>query len=114
MQIGKSVKESAVKKLSRFGLRLALLRGKVARVELHGLRCCGYSAWVIDRQGQRRQFAEGERSVWPDQGSLKRVLRSVGVREVYWRQVVSHDEMIGRPGCSEPEAGLPVPLRAEG
>lgn len=103
-----------MKKLSRFGLRLALLRGKVARVELHGLRCCGYSVWVIDRQGQRRQFAEGERSVWPDQGSLKRVLRSVGVREVYWRQVVSHDEMIGRPGCNEPEAGLPMPQRAEG
>ena len=48
-----------MKKLSRFGLRLALLRGKVARVELHGLRCCGYSAWVIDRQGQRRLHPPG-------------------------------------------------------
>ena len=100
-------------KLSKLGLRFAVCRGRIDRVELHGLRCCGYSAWVVEHSGKRRQFAEGQRTVWSDQGSLKRVLQACGVREVYWRQPVSHDEMIGRPLGIEPERGLRIPLRAE-
>lgn len=100
-------------KLSKLGLRFALCRGRIDRVELHGLRCCGYSAWVVERNGNRRQFSEGQRTVWSDQGSLKRVLQGCGVREVYWRQPVSHDEMIGRPLAVEPERGLRMPLVAE-
>lgn len=96
--------------MSRADLRYALRRDRVDQVELHGLRCCGYSAWIIERSGTRAQFADGERIVWSDQGSLKRALRACGVREVYWRQAVSHDEMIGRPACMEPERGLRIPL----
>jgi len=99
--------------ISKLGLRFALYRGRLERVELHGLRCCGYSAWVIERNGNRRQFVEGLRTVWSDQGSLKRVLHACGVREVYWRQPVSHDEMIGRPSAVELERGLRMPLVAE-
>ncbi len=99
--------------VSRLGLRIALFRGRIERVELHGLRCCGYSAWVVERSGRRRQFADGQRNVWSDQGSLKRELRACGVREVYWRQPVSHDEMIGRPAAVESGFGLRMPLLAD-
>jgi len=99
--------------VSRSGLRIALCLGRIEQVELHGLRCCGYSAWVVERSGRRRQFVDGQRNVWSDQGSLKRVLRACGVREVYWRQPVSHDEMIGRPAAMEPGHGLRIPLLAE-
>ncbi|EWC40098.1 DUF6482 family protein [Stutzerimonas stutzeri] len=99
-------------KLSRLGLRFALCRGQIVRVELHGLRCCGYSAWVIDSAGRRRQFVAGDRTVWHEQGSLKRTLHACGVREVYWRQAVSHDEMIGRPACTESGDGLMIALSA--
>ncbi|MCQ4261377.1 DUF6482 family protein [Stutzerimonas stutzeri] len=99
--------------MSRLGLRIALCRGRVERVELHGLRCCGYSAWVVERSGCRRQFGDGQRNVWIDLGSLKRVLRACGVLEVYWRQPVSHDEMIGRPAAVEFGLGLRMPLLAE-
>lgn len=104
----------SVYRMSCSSLRFALRRDQVELVELHGLRCCGYSAWVIERSGRRSQFAEGRRTVWNDQSSLKRLLYACGVREVYWRQPVSHDEMIGRPACLEPEQGLRVPLAAEG
>ncbi|WP_336606227.1 DUF6482 family protein [Stutzerimonas kunmingensis] len=53
------------------------------------------------------------RNVWSDQGSLKRELRACGVREVYWRQPVSHDEMIGRPAAVESGFGLRMPLLAD-
>ncbi|MBD3875490.1 hypothetical protein I6G32_20730 [Stutzerimonas stutzeri] len=99
--------------VSRLRLRIALCLGRIERVELHGLRCCGYSAWVVERSGRRRQFAVGQRNVWSDQGSLKRELRACGVREVYWRQPVSHDEMIGRPAAVEFGLGLRMPLLAQ-
>jgi len=104
---------SVKQRMSKLGLRCALFRGRIERVDLHGLRCCGYSAWVIERSGRRRQFADGQRNVWSDQGSLKRELRACGVREVYWRQPVSHDEMIGRPAAAESGFGLRMPLLAD-
>ncbi|PNF80246.1 hypothetical protein CXK92_14660 [Stutzerimonas stutzeri] len=68
---------------------------------------------MIERNGSRRQFAEGQRTVWGDLGSLKRALLACGVCAVYWRQPVSHDEMIGRPACAEPGYGLLIPLLAK-
>ncbi|WP_312396144.1 DUF6482 family protein [Stutzerimonas kunmingensis] len=44
---------------------------------------------------------------------MKRELRACGVREVYWRQPVSHDEMIGRPAAAESGFGLRMPLLAD-
>ncbi len=99
-------------RMSCADLRFAMRRDQVEQVELHGLRCCGYSAWIVDRSGRRAAFTEGGRTIWNDQGSLKRLLRGCGVREVYWCQPVSHDEMIGRPSCLEPEPGLRLPLYA--
>ncbi|PKM14055.1 MAG: hypothetical protein CVV15_00660 [Gammaproteobacteria bacterium HGW-Gammaproteobacteria-5] len=68
---------------------------------------------MVERSGRRRQFADGQRNVWSDQGSLKRELRACGVREVYWRQPVSHDEMIGSPAAAESGFGLRMPLLAD-
>ncbi|PNF76943.1 hypothetical protein CXK95_10090 [Stutzerimonas degradans] len=68
---------------------------------------------MVDRSGWRAAFADGGRTIWSHQGSLKRLLRGCGVREVYWCQPVSHDEMIGRPSCLEAEIGLRLPLYAD-
>lgn len=97
--------------MTRNDLRRAMRQGRVIEVELRSLQCCGYNAWVIEHRGTRSAFAdERGQTLWRDQASLKRALRGCGVQEVYWRQPVSHDEIIGRPTPLGADESLRVPL----
>ncbi len=102
---------TSANKMNRSDLRRALRHSRVLEVEVQSLRCCGYGAWVIEHSGRRSAFVDDQgQALWRDQAGLKQALRHCGVREVYWRQPVSHDEMIGRPQVMGAIPGLRMPL----
>ncbi|WP_289239684.1 hypothetical protein [Pseudomonas sp. FEMGT703P] len=93
-------------------LSVAVLFGRVRRVEVLTLRCCGYKVQVISRSGRVRtlEYASG-RQLWPGLAMLKARLRGCGIRQMLLLQPESHDEIIGRPVLLEPDPGLRITLR---
>ncbi|SCW60362.1 hypothetical protein SAMN05216370_2070 [Pseudomonas peli] len=93
-------------------LSVAVLFGRVRRVEVLTLRCCGYKVQVISRAGRVRtlEYAPG-RQLWPGLAMLKARLRGCGIRQMLLLQPESHDEIIGRPVLLEPDPGLWITLR---
>jgi len=93
-------------------LNIAVLCGRVRRVEVLALRCCGYKVQVVTRAGGLRtvEYAPG-RALWPELALLKARLRRCGVRQVLLLQTQSHDEIIGRPHLLEPDPGQWLVLR---
>jgi hypothetical protein len=88
-------------------LSMAVLFGRVGRVEVLALRSCGYKVRVVNRSGRVHTLAYGsERPLWPGLGLLKARLRRCGVRQVLLLQPESHDEIIGRPVMREADPGL--------
>jgi hypothetical protein len=88
-------------------LRLAVLFGRVGRVEVLALRSCGYKVRVVFHTGDVHTLEyESERRFWPGLGLLKARLRRCGVRQVLLLQPESHDEIIGRPVMHEADPGL--------
>lgn len=93
-------------------LKIALFCGRISRVEVLSLRCCGYRVQAITQVGQVRaiNYAAG-RPLWPGLELIKVRLRRSGVRQVLFLQPESHDEIIGRPKRLEPDPGLWLRLR---
>lgn len=88
-------------------LSVALLCGRVCRVEVLALRCCGYRVQAVSRDGRISVVSyAGGREPWPGLALLKVRLRRCGVRQVLFLQPESHDEIIGRPPMGEPDPGL--------
>lgn len=79
-------------------LSISVLCGRVSRVEVVALRCCGYCARIVFRAGnvQVLEYAPGQQ-LWPE---LARLL-----------QPESHDEIIGRPELLEADPGLWLALK---
>ncbi|MBU1859611.1 MAG: hypothetical protein KKD30_06600 [Gammaproteobacteria bacterium] len=88
-------------------LSIAVLCGRVSRVEVLALRCCGYSVRVVFRAGtvHTLEYAAGL-PLWPGLALLKDHLRRCGMRQMLLLQPESHDEIIGRPELLEPDPGL--------
>lgn len=88
-------------------LKIALLCGRVSRVEVLALRCCGYRVHAISQAGHLQivEYAPGQ-ALWPGLALLKAHLRRCGVRHVLMRLPESHDEIIGRPLLLDADPGL--------
>jgi hypothetical protein len=93
-------------------LCVAMVCGRVHRVEVLALRCSGYHvrAVMCDGAVSTVQFAAG-RSMWPAMPVVKSRLLRCGVRKVLLLQPESHDEIIGRPVLLTADPGLWMPLR---
>jgi hypothetical protein len=93
-------------------LRIALFCGRISRVEVLSLRCCGYGVQAITQAGHVRaiNYAAG-RALWPGLELIKVRLRRCGVRQVLFLQPESHDEIIGRPKRLGSDPGLWLRLR---
>lgn len=93
--------------MTLFQLRVALLLGRISRIEVLALRCCGYQVRAITAAGKAQVVSYTPTAVlWPGLVLLKAHLRQCGVRTVLFRQPENHDEIIGRPKRLEPDPGL--------
>jgi hypothetical protein len=92
-------------------LRWLVCCGRVERVEVLALRCCGYAVRIGLRAGQAHQLQRPfGGAMWHSLPALKGVLRSCGVRQILLLQPECHDEIIGRPLLQGADPGLPVQL----
>jgi len=93
-------------------LSISVFCGRVSRVEVVALRCCGYCARIVFRAGnvQVLEYAPGQQ-LWPELALLKARLRRCGVRQARLLQPESHDEIIGRPKLLEADPGLWLALK---
>lgn len=93
--------------MTLFQLRAALLLGRISRIEVLALRCCGYQVRAITAAGRAHVVSYTPTAVlWPSLVLLKTHLRQCGVRSALFQQPESHDEIIGRPQRLEPDPGL--------
>lgn len=93
-------------------LYVALVCGRVSRIEVVALRCCGYQVRALLSSGRYRTVSYAEdRVLWPSMGVIKARLQRYGVRQLLLLQPESHDEIIGRPALREADPGLWLAVR---